>query len=100
MKWLEIIELRSVDSNKEFLESQMQKLIIEVDKEVKKQALRIYSRAIMDTNFRVRSKITLHFRVSSRPHDKARGGRIASLFNRQTTQSCGMNRLDEMRSYF
>ncbi len=53
MKWLEIIELRSVDSNKELLESQMQKLIVEMDKEAKKQALRIYIRAMMDTNFSI-----------------------------------------------
>ncbi len=36
MKWLEIIELRSVDSNRELLESQLQELINEVDKETKK----------------------------------------------------------------
>ena len=39
MKWLEIIELRSVDSNRELLESQLQKLIHDVDKETKKQAI-------------------------------------------------------------
>ena len=49
---------------------------------------------------RVRLKINLHFRVLRRPHDKARGGRIAGLFNRRATQSCGMNRLNKMWSYF
>ena len=53
MKWLEIIELRSVESNRELLESQLQKLINEVDKETKKQAIKVYSRVIVDTDFRI-----------------------------------------------
>lgn len=51
MKWLEIIELRSVDSNRELLESHLQKLINEVDKEAKKEAIKSYSRALIDTDF-------------------------------------------------
>ena len=53
MKWLEIIELRSVDSNRELLESQLQKLINEVDKETKKQAIKAYSRVMIDTDFSI-----------------------------------------------
>ena len=53
MKWLEIIELRSVESNRELLESQLQKLINEVDRETKKQAIKVYSRVIVDTDFRI-----------------------------------------------
>ncbi len=53
MKWLEIIELRSVGNNRELLESQLQKLIIEVDKEIKKQAIVAYSRVLIDTDFSI-----------------------------------------------
>jgi len=35
MKWLEIIELRSVGSDRELLESQLQNLTNELDKETK-----------------------------------------------------------------
>ena len=53
MKWLEIIELRSVGNNRELLESQLQKLINEVDKETKKQAIMAYSRVMIDTDFSI-----------------------------------------------
>lgn len=53
MKWLEIIELRSVGSNRELLESQLKKLINEVEKEAKKQAIKFYSRVMIDTDFRI-----------------------------------------------
>ena len=53
MKWLEIIELRSVDSNRELLKSQLQKLINEVEKEAKKQAIKVYSRVMIDTDFSI-----------------------------------------------
>lgn len=53
MKWLEIIELRSVDSNRELLESQLQKLTNDLDKETKKQAIKAYSRVMIDTDFSI-----------------------------------------------
>ena len=53
MKWLEIIELRSVGSNRELLESQLKKLIYEVEKEATKQAINVYSRITIDTDFRI-----------------------------------------------
>jgi hypothetical protein len=53
MKWLEIIELRSVGSNRELLESQLQKLINEADREIKGQAIMIYSRVMIDTDFSI-----------------------------------------------
>ena len=53
MKWLEIIELRSAGSNKALLESQLQNLIKEVNKEAKQQAIKIYSRVIVDTDFSI-----------------------------------------------
>ncbi|NIS53227.1 MAG: hypothetical protein GWN94_19330 [Phycisphaerae bacterium] len=53
MKWLEIIELRSVDSNRELLESKLQKLIDQVDKEKKKQRIMAYTRVLIDTDFSI-----------------------------------------------
>ncbi len=51
MKWIEVIQLRSVGSNREFLESQLQKLMNEVERETKKQAIKSYSRVLIDTDF-------------------------------------------------
>ena len=53
MKWLEIIELRSAYGNKKLLESQLETLINEVDKETKKRAIDIYSRVMIDTDFSI-----------------------------------------------
>ncbi len=53
MKWIEIIELHSVSSNRELLKSQMRNLINEVDKEAKKQAIKVYSRVMVDTDFSI-----------------------------------------------
>ena len=55
MKWLEIIELRSAEGNQEFLESQLQKIINEADKETKEQAIKTYSRVMIDNDFNERS---------------------------------------------
>ena len=51
MRWLEIIELRSVGCNRELLESQLQNLIKEVEMESIKPAIEIYSRIRLDTDF-------------------------------------------------
>ncbi len=53
MKWLEIIELRSVNINRELLESKMQKLIIEVEKEAERHTIRVYIRVMMNTDFSI-----------------------------------------------
>ena len=53
MKWLEIIELRSVYSNREFLESQVETLINEVEKGTKIQAIKSYNRVLIDTDFSI-----------------------------------------------
>jgi len=53
MKWIEVIELRSVDSNRERLESKLQRLIDEVDKGRKKQRIMAYSRVLIDTDFSI-----------------------------------------------
>ena len=52
MKWLEIIELRSVGSNLELLESKLDKIINEVEDEIKNQA-KAYSRVQIDTDFSI-----------------------------------------------
>ena len=41
MKWLKIIELRSVGCDWELLKSQLQKLVKEVEKEAKKQSINV-----------------------------------------------------------
>ena len=53
MKWLEIIELRSAGSNRKMLESQLQNFINEVNREAKQQAIKVYSRVIVDTDFSI-----------------------------------------------
>ena len=53
MKWLEVIDLRTANSNRELLESQLQKLINEVDRETKKQAIKSYCRVMIDTDFSI-----------------------------------------------
>jgi hypothetical protein len=50
MKWLEIIELRSVDSDNKLLESQLREL---VDKEMKGPVTRLYTRVMIDTDFSI-----------------------------------------------
>lgn len=53
MKWIEVIQLRIVDSNRDFLESQLQKLIEEVNKESKMQTIKSYSRVRIDSDFSI-----------------------------------------------
>jgi chlorite dismutase len=50
MKWLEVIELRSVESNRELLESQLQALMDDVDKEASKQTIKAYRRVMIETD--------------------------------------------------
>jgi len=53
MKWIEVIQLRSVDSNRELLESQLKKLMNEVDKGRKRQTIKSYSRVLIDTDYSI-----------------------------------------------
>jgi hypothetical protein len=53
MKWLENIELRTIDSNRELLESQLQELINAVKKEQNNQVIKIYSHVMTDTYFSI-----------------------------------------------
>ena len=53
MKWLEIIELRTVDCNRELLEAQLQKLMNEMKKEAEVQAAKVYTRVMLNTDFSI-----------------------------------------------
>ena len=50
MKWVEIIELRAVENNRELLESHLQQLMHQVDKEANTQAIKVYSRVMLETD--------------------------------------------------
>ena len=50
MKWLEIIEIRSMNSNKEKLELLIQDLINKLNVEAKKQTIKAYQRVTIDTD--------------------------------------------------
>jgi nitric oxide synthase oxygenase domain/subunit len=51
MKWLEVIGLRSVERNREILESKLQMLTDEVDKGRQKQVIMVYRRELINTDF-------------------------------------------------
>ena len=53
MKWIELIQLRSADGNREILESKLQGLIGEVDSNRKKQVIMAFSRVSIDTDFSI-----------------------------------------------
>jgi hypothetical protein len=54
MKWAEVIVLRAAGSNREALESKLRKLIGDVEKEKKREAINVYSRVLIDTDFCIR----------------------------------------------
>ncbi len=53
MKWLEIIELRSADGNREQLEQMLNNLINDLAWETKKQTTVVYKHVIIDTDFSI-----------------------------------------------
>jgi hypothetical protein len=53
MKWLEIIELRTVNRNQDLLKSQLRNLINKTEQEAKKQTIKVYSRVMVDTDFSI-----------------------------------------------
>jgi hypothetical protein len=65
MKWLEIIELRTVGGNRELLESRLQELMREVDMKTKQQVIKAYSHTMVCTDFSIHlfheSKTVEHF---------------------------------------
>jgi hypothetical protein len=53
MKWIELIQLRSVNSKRAILESKLQRLIDEVDRKRKKHVIVAYSRVSIDSDFSI-----------------------------------------------
>ena len=53
MKCLEIIELRTAESNSKLLDMQMQKLIDNVAKEMSNESIKAYFRVMIDTDFSI-----------------------------------------------
>ncbi len=53
MKWLEVIELRSVNSNRELLESQLPTLLEEVEQTTPKQSIKFYRHGMIDCDFSI-----------------------------------------------
>lgn len=53
MKWIEMIQLRSADSNREILKSKLQRLIDEADSKRKGRVIMAFSRVSIDTDFSI-----------------------------------------------
>ena len=53
MKCLEIIELRTAESNKKLWKSQMQKLIDDMVRETSRESIKAYCRVMIDTDFSI-----------------------------------------------
>ena len=53
MKWIEIIELRSVNSNRDLLNQELKHLIKELKQEAKQQAISVYSHIAVDSDFSI-----------------------------------------------
>lgn len=53
MKWLEVIELRTVDCDQEMLEVQLKKLLTEFEKKMEGQGIRLYRRVSVENDFRI-----------------------------------------------
>jgi len=53
MKWLEVVELRAVNSNRELLESQLQTLIDAIEKATPQQAIKSYRLVMIDNDFSI-----------------------------------------------
>jgi hypothetical protein len=72
MKWLEMIELRSVDGNRELLKSHLQQLIHQVDKEANTPAIKVYYRVMLETD------VSIHLVHDSEDVEKS-GGPLSPL---------------------
>ena len=53
MKWLEIIELRSAESNQEILKSKIETLVKEVQKEEAEQGVQTFSHGTISSDFSI-----------------------------------------------
>jgi hypothetical protein len=53
MKWLEIIELRSVGDKRAMIESQLKSMFDEMKQETGKQKIKVYSHITVETDFSI-----------------------------------------------
>ena len=53
MNWLEVIELRTAECNRELLEAQLQKLIQEVVRETGDRRIKVYRQVTLNTDFSI-----------------------------------------------
>lgn len=53
MKWIEVIQLRSAGCDKDLLKTELLKLVSENDKITGKQMMMVYSRVLVDTDFKI-----------------------------------------------
>jgi len=53
MKWLEIIELRSVGNNRKLFEQEFKSLIEELNRETEQGAIKVYCRIAIDSDFSI-----------------------------------------------
>jgi len=53
MKWLEIIELRSADNKREFLEQELKHLTIDLNIETEQLVIKIYNHLTVDSDFSI-----------------------------------------------
>jgi hypothetical protein len=75
MKWLEMIELRSVGCHRGALESQLQQLMYDLNKEADAQAIRAYHRIMIDTDVSIH---LVHESTQAEQNGSALGVRLAS----------------------
>lgn len=69
MKWLEMIELRSVENHRELLESQLQQLMHDVNREADAKDIKAYHRIMLDTD------VSIHL-VHESPHAEQNGSSL------------------------
>lgn len=53
VKWIEVIQLRSTGCDKDFLKTELLKLIDDSEKSIKKQMVMAYSRVLVDTDYTI-----------------------------------------------
>lgn len=53
MKWLEIIELRSIKSDRDLMEHRIKELLGQVERKEGKQGIMVFSRVLIDTDFSI-----------------------------------------------
>ena len=53
MKWIEVIEVRSVTDNRKLMESQLRKLIAELTPKSATQTIRVYDRFMLKSDFSI-----------------------------------------------